>query len=67
MKKYGAILADPPWPYKMWAGTRLPQRATVAHYSLMSFDEIAALSVADYAADDCACSAGSYGLPCPRL
>ena len=59
--KYGAILADPPWPFRAWSGkdviptrnssTKIPASA---HYDTMSFDDIAALPVSDYAADDCA-------------
>jgi len=51
---YGTIVADPPWRYNVTKG--LPPRgykpATAeAHYSTMSMAEIAALPVADLAAD----------------
>ena len=60
--KYGAILADPPWSFRNWSGkdviparnsssTKIPASA---HYDTMSFEEIAALPVADMAAEDCA-------------
>ena len=55
-KKYGAILADPPWPFKTWVGDRLPTRVASAggtHYETMSFDDISALPIANYAAADC--------------
>ena len=57
MTKYGAILADPPWSFRAWSGDTLASRkydVAAQHYSTMSFDEIAALPVADMAAEDCA-------------
>lgn len=61
---YGAILADPPWHFQTWAGTRWngeyrkdgtkimsPSRAP--DYQTMSIDEIAALPVRDLTSDDC--------------
>ena len=50
--KYGAILADPPWRFKTWSGPALPSR-TADSYEIMSFDDIAALPVSNYAAEDC--------------
>jgi N6-adenosine-specific RNA methylase IME4 len=52
-KKYGAIIADPPWDFRAYSekGTG---RAAVAHYATMRFDDIAAMDVAAYAAQDCA-------------
>ena len=55
---YRTIVADPPWAYSTWATGRLPQgaqhdgraRPTLA-YNSMTVDEIAALPVADMAAD----------------
>ena len=56
--KYGAILADPPWAFRTWVGDRLPTRVASAvgatPYKTMSFDDISALPVSDYAAEDCA-------------
>ncbi len=53
--KYGAILADPPWQFKAYSGPRLPSRVADAHYATMSFDDIAAMTIADAsAADRCA-------------
>lgn len=46
---YGTIVADPPWRYAS-AATKADARK---HYSTMSMDEIAAMSVADIAADSC--------------
>jgi N6-adenosine-specific RNA methylase IME4 len=61
---YGAILADPPWHFQSWNGARTsgsidvrtgkpfvtPEKAP--EYSTMSVEQIAALPVADRAADD---------------
>ncbi|KKM78249.1 hypothetical protein LCGC14_1361910 [marine sediment metagenome] len=62
IKKYGVILADPPWRYKTWSGkgrNRCPDHrpfkgSSARHYEVMTFLEIAALPVRDLAADDCA-------------
>ena len=53
--KYGAILADPPWGFKVWSGPekRVASRQTVAPYKTMEMDDIGALPVADFAADNC--------------
>jgi len=57
---YRAILADPPWQFNsLWGGRpkkvggNYPSRAIDAHYDTLTIDEIAALPVADLAADDC--------------
>lgn len=50
--KYSAILADPPWSYRMWseAGhTKSPE----AHYATMGLDDIARLPVSQLAAPNC--------------
>jgi N6-adenosine-specific RNA methylase IME4 len=50
--KYGAILVDPPWQYKMRSAkgyTKSPE----AHYPTMSVAELKALPVAQLAAGDC--------------
>lgn len=53
---YSAIVADPPWRYRTRQGitARTSHHTTVAeeHYSTMTNDEIAALPVADLAADN---------------
>jgi N6-adenosine-specific RNA methylase IME4 len=52
--RFGAILADPPWHFEVWSinpGARIPHPSQ--HYATMGLDEIAALPVADLAADDC--------------
>jgi N6-adenosine-specific RNA methylase IME4 len=57
---YGALLVDPPWVFNsLWGGRpkkvggNYPSRAIERHYDLQEDDEIAALPVADLAADDC--------------
>lgn len=52
-KKYGVILADPPWLFKTYSAKgegKSPQR----HYPCMKTDDIAALPIESLAADDCA-------------
>lgn len=46
-RKYGTIYADPPWPY----GNQSTRAATSNHYDTLGVDEIAALPIADLAAD----------------
>jgi N6-adenosine-specific RNA methylase IME4 len=59
-RKYGAILADPPWQFNsLWGGrpkkigNNYPSRAIDAHYATMTIDDICELPVADLAAPDC--------------
>lgn len=57
--KYGAIYADPPWHFQTWAGARksgagVACRASKPAYKTMVDADIAALPVADFAADNCA-------------
>ena len=55
MKKYGVILADPPWSYYSWDANTGPNGRTAAkHYDVMSIEEIAALPIINLAADNCA-------------
>jgi hypothetical protein len=53
MKAYRVIYADPPWNFKTYSekGTG---RGAVAHYRIPSFETLAAMDVAQYAAKDCA-------------
>ena len=46
MKKYGVILADPPWDYRNGGNGR-----AAAHYPLMTPEQIAKLPVGDFAHD----------------
>lgn len=50
MKKYGAILADPPWRYELRNG----QGGADKHYPTMPVADICALPVAELADTDCA-------------
>lgn len=58
---YGAILADPPWRFRTWNGTKVVQardskstyKPASVHYGTMAIEDIAAIPVADLAADDC--------------
>jgi N6-adenosine-specific RNA methylase IME4 len=52
-RRYGAILADPPWTFKTYSA-KGTGRGAVSHYDTMSFEDLAAMQVADLAADDCA-------------
>lgn len=50
--RYSAILADPPWSYRMYSEkghTRSPE----AHYATMSIEDIARLPVGQLAGPDC--------------
>ncbi len=54
-KKYGVILADPPWSYYSWDKNTGPNGRTAAkHYPTMQVEDIASLPVCDLAADSCA-------------
>lgn len=50
--KYSAILADPPWSYRMWSEEG-HAKSPEAHYGTMSAPEIQRLPVAQLAAPDC--------------
>lgn len=50
--KYAAILADPPWSYRMYSEAG-HAKSPEAHYDTMDIDEIAALPVAHLAGPDC--------------
>jgi N6-adenosine-specific RNA methylase IME4 len=56
---YGAILADPPWHFKVWSGATERKgrshggQAKAPDYDQMTDEDIAALPVDELAADDC--------------
>lgn len=50
--KYGAILVDPPWQYKM-RSAKGQAKSPEAHYGTMSLDELKALPVNQLAAPSC--------------
>ena len=55
MKKYGAILADPPWSFKSWSGkTGTPHRSANDHYVTTETVKLVDIPVADMAEDNCA-------------
>lgn len=52
-KRYGVILADPPWRFKTYSRETGMDRAADNHYPTSETPDIAKLPVADIAADDC--------------
>lgn len=50
--KYGGIIVDPPWSYKM-RSKKGYAKSPEAHYATMSIDELRALPVSQLAAGDC--------------
>lgn len=50
--RFGAILADPPWRYEVWAEDSQKSRLASAHYDVMRTEDIAALPIGDLAASD---------------
>jgi N6-adenosine-specific RNA methylase IME4 len=55
MKKYGAILLDPPWHFRTFSGaTAVPGRTGVDPYPTMTYAQLEVLPVPALAAKDCA-------------
>jgi N6-adenosine-specific RNA methylase IME4/ParB-like chromosome segregation protein Spo0J len=52
-KRFGLILADPPWPFETWSSSG-EGRSAVNHYPTGALEEIMRLPVAALAADDSA-------------
>jgi N6-adenosine-specific RNA methylase IME4 len=52
-KKYGAILADPPWSFAVWSEETGMDRAADNHYPTQPIEDICKLDVASIAASDC--------------
>lgn len=58
---FKAILADPPWRFKVWSGTEVVQargskstyKPASVHYRTIETRELAALPISSLAADDC--------------
>ncbi len=50
-RKFGTILADPPWRFHNRTGKVAPEHRRLSRYDTMTFEEIAALPVKDHAAD----------------
>lgn len=53
--RYGAILADPPWGFKVWSGPekKVASRGTVAPYQTMEMADLRSLPVSGLAAENC--------------
>ncbi len=49
-RRFGTILADPPWRFANRTGKMAPEHRRLSRYTTMSFEEIAALPVSDVAA-----------------
>jgi len=49
--RYGVIYADPPWSFRNWSDKGTGRNA-ISHYDCLNFETLAALPVADTAADD---------------
>ena len=52
-KRYGVILADPPWRFEPYSRITGMDRAADNHYPTSALEEIKALAVASIAAPDC--------------
>lgn len=50
-RRYGAIIADPPWRFRNATGKMAPEHRRLARYATMTFDDIAALPVGSCAAE----------------
>ena len=50
-RKFGTILADPPWQFQNRTGKVAPEHKRLNRYGTMALEEICALPVADIAAD----------------
>jgi N6-adenosine-specific RNA methylase IME4 len=64
-RKYGTIYADPPWSFRNWSAKGTGRNA-VSHYDCLDFHALAALSIGDFAADDCALFLWATDLLLPR-
>lgn len=52
MKRYSAILIDPPWNYRVWS-KKGAGRSAESHYPTMSIDDLQALNLQALMNDDC--------------
>ena len=60
-KRYGVLLADPPWSFRVFSDATGMDRAAANHYPTMSTEAIARLAPVLPAADDCVLP--SFGRP----
>ena len=44
-KRYGAILADPPWQFEAYSGPRVAQRSAHQHYAVSPLDRLAEFQI----------------------
>ena len=51
-RKYGVILADPPWKFEVWSDKGLTNTSASNHYPISDLDEIKRLGVPSIAAKD---------------
>ena len=54
-RKFGTVLADPPWRFANRTGKVAPEHRRLSRYGTLSFDEIAALPVGDHMEDVAHC------------
>ena len=54
-RKFGTILADPPWRFANRTGKVAPEHRRLGRYRTLSFDEIGALPVVNFADDPSHC------------
>ena len=54
-RKFGTVLADPPWRFANRAGKVAPEHRRLSRYRTLSFEEIQALPVANLMADQSHC------------
>ena len=54
-RKFGTILADPPWRFTNRTGKVAPEHRRLSRYGTLSLEEIAALPVADYVDEPAHC------------
>ena len=52
-RRYGAILADPPWRFETRSPKGVTQRSAARKYAVETIAALAAMPMADYAAKDC--------------
>lgn len=52
-RKFGTILADPPWQFQNRTGKVAPEHKRLARYGTLTLDQVKALPVSEAAADVC--------------
>ena len=61
-RRFGTVLADPPWRFKNNTGKIAPEHRRLARYGTLSLDEIKALPIGDVAADTARGPGGYVGV-----